>query len=143
MFVFNTQIRVRYADTDQMGYVYYGNYGAYYEVARVESLRHLGYAYKDLEALGVMMPVLENFSKFIRPALYDELLRIEVTLKEPPGVRIQFFYKIFNEEDQLIHTGNTLLAFVSMDSGKPCRPPKVLTDLFRPYFDETQNLKLG
>ena len=136
MFLFNTQLRVRYADTDQMGYVYYGNYAAYYEVARVESLRHLGYAYRDLEHQGIMMPVLENHSRFVKPAKYDELLRIEVTMKEPPSVRIQFFYNIFNEEDELIHMGNTLLAFVKMDSGRPCRPPKILLKLFKPFFDE-------
>ena len=141
MFVFNTQLRVRYADTDQMGYVYYGNYGAYYEVARVESLRHLGYSYKDLEARGIMMPVLENYSRFLLPAKYDELLRIEVSLKELPGVRIQFFYKIFNEQDQLINTGNTLLAFVNRESGKPCRPPRILLELFSPFFNEAKDLR--
>ena len=141
MFVHNTELRVRYADTDQMGYVYYGNYAAYYEVARVESLRHLGYAYKDLEKQGVMMPVLENSSHFIRPAKYDELLRIEVTLKEMPSVRIRFHYQIFNEEDTLIHMGETLLAFVKVDSGRPCRPPQVMVDLFKPFFDENQDLK--
>ena len=136
MFVFNTQLRVRYADTDQMGYVYYGNYGAYYEVARVESLRHLGFTYKDLEAQGIILPVLENYSKFILPAKYDELLRIEVTLKEIPAVRIQFHYRIFNEQDQLIHTGKTLLAFVNKETGRPCRPPETLLDLYRPFFNE-------
>ena len=141
MFVFNTQLRVRYADTDQMGYVYYGNYGAYYEVARVESLRHLGYSYRELERQGIMMPVLENHSRFLRPAKYDELLRIEVSMKEPPGVRIQFFYQIFNEEDKLIHTGDTLLAFVNMKTEKPCRPPKILLELFNPFFDEAKDLK--
>ena len=141
MFVFNTELRVRYADTDQMGYVYYGNYGAYYEVARVESLRHLGYSYKDLEAGGIMLPVLENYSRFILPAKYDELLRIEVTLKEIPSVRIQFFYRIFNEKDVLIHTGNTLLAFVNKATGKPCRPPSSLIALYSPFFDEKEDLK--
>jgi len=136
MFVFNTTLRVRYADTDQMGYAYYGNYGAYYEVARVESLRHLGFAYKDLEAQGIMLPVLENYSKFIRPAKYDELLRIEVKLEELPAVRIRFHYRIFNEQEELIHTGWTLLAFVNKHTGKPCRPPEALLDLYRPYFDE-------
>ena len=136
MYVHRTQLRVRYADTDQMGYVYYGNYSAYYEVARVESLRNLGYAYKDLEAQGVMMPVLENHSKFLMPAKYDELLTIEVTLAKMPGVKIEFFYRIFNEEQQLIHTGNTLLAFVRTDNGKPCRPPQIMLDLFKHFFDE-------
>ena len=141
MFVFDTELRVRYADTDQMGYVYYGNYGAYYEVARVESLRHLGYSYKNLEAQGIMMPVLENYSRFLRPAKYDEMLRIEVTLKELPTVRIQFFYRIFNEQNELINTGNTLLAFVNRESGRPCRPPGVLLELLTPFFHEEKDLK--
>jgi len=136
MYVHSTQLRVRYADTDQMGYVYYGNYSAYYEVARVESLRNLGYAYKDLEAQGVMMPVLENHSKFLIPAKYDELLTIEVTLAKMPSVKIEFFYQIFNEQKQLIHTGSTLLAFVRTDNGRPCRPPQIMLDLFKPFFDE-------
>jgi acyl-CoA thioester hydrolase len=141
MFSFSTELRVRYADTDQMGYVYYGNYGAYYEVARVESLRHLGYSYKDLEANGIMLPVLENYSRFLRPAKYDEILRIEVSLKEMPAVRIQFFYKIFNQKNELINTGNTLLVFVNKATGKPCRPPASLLALYSPFFDEEKDLK--
>ncbi len=136
MYVHHTQLRVRYADTDQMGYVYYGNYAAYYEVARVESLRHLGFAYRDLEAKGIMMPVLENFSRFLLPAKYDELLQIKVMLKELPGVRICFHYEIFNEQNKNIHTGHTLLAFVKMDTGKPCRPPALMIDLLKPFFHE-------
>lgn len=140
MYIHSTELRVRYADTDQMGYVYYGNYAAYYEVARVECLRNLGYAYKDLEKQGVMMPVLENHSFFNLPAKYDELLRIEVTLKEIPSVRIRFYYKIFNEKGELIHTGETLLAFVKVETGRPCRPPQIMVDLFKPFFNETQDL---
>ena len=135
MVQFETNIRVRYADTDQMGYVYYGNYAAYYEIARVESLRSLGLTYKKLEEEGVMMPVLENFSKYHFPATYDELLTIRTSIKTKPGVKITFDYEIFNEEDKLIHEGKTLLAFVDMKSGRPCRPPKIMTDLLNPYFE--------
>src|SRR6478609_5669682 len=134
MYVSETHIRVRYGETDQMGYAYYGNYAMYYEVARVESLRQLGMSYKELEAMGVMMPVLENKSKFLAPALYDDLLRIVTTIAERPSVRIRFDYQIFNGSDKLIHQGETLLAFVSKGSGKPCRPPEVFNNLLNPYF---------
>ena len=107
MYVSETSIRVRYGETDQMGYVYYGYYAMYYEVARVESLRQLGLTYKELEDMGVMMPVLENHSVYLAPARYDDLLRVVTTLREKPGVRIRFEYEIFNETDSLLHRGET------------------------------------
>ena len=128
-------IRARYGETDQMGYVYYGNYASYYEVARVESLRKLGLSYRELEKMGVMMPVLENHSRFIAPAVYDEILKIITTVRQKPSVRITFEYEIYNEHDKLIHTGETRLAFVNKASGKPCRPPEVFDNLLRPYFE--------
>jgi len=127
-------LRARYGETDQMGFVYYGNYASYYEVARVESLRQLGLTYREMEAMGVMMPVLENHSFFKSPARYDELLKIVTTISEKPGVRIQFQYKIFNEAGKEIHNGYTLLAFVDIASGKPCRPPAVFMKCLEPYF---------
>ena len=135
MYESSVKIRVRYSETDQMGYVYYGNYAAYYEVGRVESLRNLGFAYKELELQGVMMPVLENKTKFHQPARYDELLTIKVKIVNRPGVRITFQYEIYNEDDVLINTGETILAFVNMSSGRPCRPPQVMQDLLDPYFN--------
>ncbi|MBS1975977.1 MAG: acyl-CoA thioesterase [Bacteroidetes bacterium] len=134
MYTTETTIRVRYGETDQMQYVYYGNYAMYYEVARVESLRQLGLTYKELEAMGIIMPVLENHSEFLFPAVYDELLRIVVTIPEKPGVRIRFHYEIFNEKGQLIHRGRTLLAFVNQKTGKPCRPPEAFQNVLSPYF---------
>lgn len=134
MYQSETRIRVRYGETDQMGYVYYGYYAMYYEVARVESLRQLGLTYRELEEMGVMMPVLENKSKFLAPARYDENLRIATTLREKPSVRISFGYEIFNEQDKLIHTGETLLAFVDKKTGRPCRPPQVMLQILEPFF---------
>ena len=134
MYQSETHIRVRYGETDQMRFVYYGNYAMYYEVARVESLRQLGLTYKELEAMGIIMPVLENHSEFIAPALYDELLRIVVTIPEKPTVRIRFNYEIFNEQNKLIHKGVTLLAFVNQQSGRPCRPPEAFQQVLAPYF---------
>jgi acyl-CoA thioester hydrolase len=134
MYRSETKIRVRYGETDQMGYVYYGIYAMYYEVGRVESLRQLGLTYKELEDGGVMMPVLENKSKFLSPALYDDELRVVTSIKEKPSVRITFFYEIFNGSGKLIHQRETLLAFVNKNSGKPCRPPEHFQDVLKPYF---------
>jgi acyl-CoA thioester hydrolase len=134
MYISETHIRVRYGETDQMGYVYYGNYAMYYEVGRVDSLRQLGLTYKELEEMGVMMPVLENHSKFLSAALYDDLLTVRTTIREKPGVRIRFEYEIFNGQQKLIHQGETHLAFVDKKSGKPCRPPEIFQKLLAPYF---------
>jgi acyl-CoA thioester hydrolase len=106
----------------------------YYEVARVESLRQLGVTYKEIEAMGVIMPVLENKSKYIIPARYDEMLTITTIIREKPGVRIKFEYEIFNEQGKLIHQGETLLAFVDKQSNRPCRPPQAMENVLQPFF---------
>ncbi len=134
MYKSETTVRVRYGETDQMGYVYYGYYAMYYEVARVESLRQLGLTYKSIEAQGIIMPVLENKSKYIAPARYDELLRIVCVIHEKPGIRIKFDYEIFNEENKLIHIGETLLVFVDKQSSKPCKPPEAMVTVLQPFF---------
>jgi acyl-CoA thioester hydrolase len=134
MYVSETTIRVRYGETDQMGYVYYGFYAMYYEVGRVESLRQLGLTYKSLEEIGIIMPVLENHSTFLAPARYDDLLRVVTTLREKPGVKIRFEYEIFNEAQKLLHKGETLLVFIDRKTNKPCKPPKEMIDVLAPYF---------
>jgi acyl-CoA thioester hydrolase len=134
MYTSETRIRVRYAETDPMGYAYYGYYAMYYEVARVESLRQLGMTYKELEAMGTMMPVLENNSKYILPALYDDEIKIVTHIRDRPGVRIKFEYDIYNGDGKLIHQGETFLAFVNKASGKPCRPPEAFMKLLQPFF---------
>lgn len=136
MYQFETKIRVRYAETDQMGYVYYGNYATYYEVARAESLRALGFTYKTLEKDGVIMPVVENYSKYFRPAKYDDLLTIKLYLKEMPHKRITFEYEIFNEKEKLLNLGRTELAFVDIKTGKPCTVPDDISELISPFFNE-------
>jgi acyl-CoA thioester hydrolase len=134
MYTSETTVRVRYAETDQMGYVYYGNYAMYYEVARVESLRKLGVTYSEIEDMGIMMPVLENHSKYLGPGRYDEVLRIVTTVRETPSVRIRFEYAIYNEAGKLINEGMTLLAFVDRKTGRPCRPPKQMLDVLAPFY---------
>jgi len=128
------KIRVRYAETDQMGYVYYGNYATYYEVARVETLRNLGFSYKLLEEQGVMMPVAENKSKFIRPAKYDDLLTIKVIVDEMPSKRIIFKYEVYNEREKLINLGETILAFVDIKNGRSCDAPESIKTLLGSFF---------
>jgi acyl-CoA thioester hydrolase len=135
MYNSQTTVRVRYAETDQMGYVYYGNYAMYFEVARVESLRQLGLTYKELENMGIMMPVLEHTTRYKAPARYDELLTIRTTIKEKPGVRIRFFYEIYNEQQVLINEGNTELVFIDMKTNRPCRAPQQMQDVLAAYFE--------
>lgn len=134
MFTHTTKIRVRYAETDQMGYVYYGNYAAYYEVGRVEMLRSLGMTYKEMEASGIMMPVLELKCKYIKPARYDEEISIKVIMENMPGVRIHFRYELYNESEELINIGETLLVFVNMETTRPCLPLQDFTDRLKPFF---------
>ena len=134
MYVAETQIRVRYAETDKMGYVYYGNYAMYYEVARVEALRQLGFIYRELEEMGIMMPVIESKFRYLKPAVYDELLTLKVTIPQLPGAKIIFTYEITNEAGGLINTGETTLVFIDVDSGRPKRMPEVLQKLFTPFF---------
>ena len=126
MYKSETNIRIRYAETDKMGYVYYGNYAQFYEVGRVEALRSLGFTYSKLEADGIMLPVLELHSKFIRPAFYDDLLTIETIIASVQGVRIQFRYNIYREGRELINTGETTLVFVSQHTRHHCAPPQAL-----------------
>ena len=118
--------RVCYADTDQMGYVYYGNYARFYEIARVETLRRIGVSYKVVEDAGIGLPVYENYSKFHAPALYDDLLRIECTLLKMPSARIEFQYQIYNQIDVLLHEGKTTLVFMDLVSKKVVKAPEWL-----------------
>lgn len=117
-----------------MGYVYYGNYASYYEVGRVEALRNLGMSYRELEESGVMMPVLENHSYYHQPVLYDDLLTLKVTLADMPSVKIAFEYEFRNQDNVLVHSGKTILAFMKADTKLPCRPPASLISLLHPYF---------
>jgi len=134
MYQSETTVRVRYGETDQMGYVYYGVYALYYEVARVEAMRQVGLSYKEVEAMGVMMPVLENKSRYLAPARYDELLRIVTTIRRMPSVKITFEYEIYNEANVLIHQGETMLVFIDRQTNRPCRPPQQMEDVLQSYF---------
>lgn len=135
MYQTEVKIRVRYGETDQMGYVYYGNYASYYEVARVESFRQLGLSYKKLEDDGVMMPVLELKTKYWQPARYDDLLTVKVKIPEMPRLKIRYEYEIYNESDVLLNTGETTLVFINMKTNRPVRIPVRMSQLLEKYFD--------
>jgi acyl-CoA thioester hydrolase len=126
MYSSETSLRVRYAETDQMSYVYYGNYPQYFEVARVEALRALGLSYKEMEAQGIMLPVLNLEIKYIAPAKYDDLLIIKTCIPELPKTRILFEHEIFNEAGDLLTLGKVELVFVNIKSGKPNKAPHSL-----------------
>ena len=135
MYSSEVRIRVRYGETDAMGYLYHGNYSLYYEVGRTDMIRTLGLTYKELEASGIIMPVAEHYIKYIRPALYDDLLTVKTILKEmPEGKRITFHTEIYNENKKLLNTGYTILAFVTVSTGKTTTLPKILTDKLSPVF---------
>ena len=136
MYTFETSLRVRYGETDQMGYVYYGNYPLYYEVGRTEMLRSVGLTYRAMEEAGILMPVHSLSIKYIEPARYDDLLRLRVIIKELPMAKIHFFYEIYNEQDKLVNTGETVLVFVDAKTRRPRRAPEMLMNELKKHFQE-------
>ncbi|MBL7924597.1 MAG: acyl-CoA thioesterase [Bacteroidia bacterium] len=134
MYLSETSVRVRYAETDRMNYVYYGNYASYFEVARVEALRDLGMTYRRMEEEGFLLPVLEYKVKYFKPAFYDELLHIKTCIPFMPSVKIVFRYEIFNETGMKLNDAETTLVFLSKESGRPCKAPSELLQKLSPYF---------
>ncbi len=126
-----TKFRVRYAETDQMGYVYYGNYATYFEVGRVEMLRSMGITYRKLEEDGVMLPVLDLSIRYLKPALYDDELKLITRLNEMPGVRIHFTYTLYNGAGVQLCEAATTLVFINKANGRPCACPEELTDAIK------------
>jgi acyl-CoA thioester hydrolase len=122
----STKTRVRYSETDQMGVVYHGNYAQFFEMGRTEWLRSLGITYKYMETSGIMLPVISIKFNFIKSALYDDILTISTFLKKEPMVKIEFDYEIKNQENELICTGSSVLAFMNMKTKKPSRCPDYL-----------------
>ncbi|MBN8673299.1 MAG: acyl-CoA thioesterase [Chitinophagales bacterium] len=135
MFVSETKIRVRYAETDQMGVVYHSNYFPYFESARAESIRQLGFTYADMEKMGVIMPVVDVHCRYLRPALYDDLLTIKTMLKElPVHHKIEFHHEVFNEKEELLAVGKIILYFMEAKTMKKTVMPQNLADQLQPYF---------
>ena len=119
-----TEVRVRYADTDQMKVVYYGKYLEYFEVGRAALIRSLGLPYSELETRGILLPVIEAFAKYKKPARYDDLLSIEAIVSELPKATLKIHYEVFrNREKEPIAEGYTVHSFINADTGKPTRPP--------------------
>jgi len=135
MFTSTTQIRVRYGETDQMGYLYYGNYALYYEVGRAESIRQLGFTYRQLEEMGIMMPVIELNVHYFRPALYDDLITVKTIMKElPHSPKIQFHSELYNEAGVLLNRGVTTLVFYDPKEKKKTNMPEELYTRLAPFF---------
>lgn len=136
MYTSETTIRVHYALTDQMGVVYHARYIEFYEIGRTEAIRQLGVSYKDIEASGVIMPVVDVHSKFLRPARYDDLLTVKTSLKElPQHHKIVFYTEIYNQENKLLNTGAVTLYFMELKTMKRCEMPDVLKEKLKSYFD--------
>lgn len=137
MYNFDTQIRVRYAETDQMGVVYHSNYFQYFEVARAESIRSMGITYADMERMGIIMPVVEVKCKYIKPALYDDLLTVKLILNHlPVDHKIIFHSEVYNEKRELLALGHVTLYFLEARTMKKTKMPDVLYQKLEPYFPQ-------
>ena len=136
MITSESSVRVRYAETDKMGYVYYGRYLEYYEIGRTDLIRNLNITYRELEETGVLMPVYNVNINYHKAAKYDELLTIKTYLKKLPAVRIKFDYEIFNEQNELINTGDVTLLFIDEKTRKPRKAPAKLLEIFVPFFQK-------
>ncbi|MES2447624.1 MAG: thioesterase family protein [Bacteroidota bacterium] len=135
MFVYESKVKVRYVETDQMGVVHHSNYAQYYELARTECFEACsGMSYQTMEDEGVMLPILEMQSKFLKPAHYNQTLTIKSIVKELPAVRLTVDYEIYNEAEQLINIGKTVLVFVNRQTRRPCQPPENFMKQVRQYF---------
>jgi acyl-CoA thioester hydrolase len=134
MYCFESAIRVRYGETDRMGYLYYGHYPEYFEVSRTDMIRSLGLSYKEIEDMGIIMPVKSLKVDYKLPARYDELLRVKSCLNILPEIKLDIDYEILNEENKQVCTGNTVLAFVDARTRRPRRAPDFFLEAVRKYF---------
>ncbi|MEP7230382.1 MAG: thioesterase family protein [Ginsengibacter sp.] len=135
MYTHKTQIRVHYALTDQMGVVYHGHYAQFYEIGRTDSLRSLGFTYKSIEASGIILPVIDIHSKFLRPARYDDLITVVTTLRELHAHhKIVFHSEIYNEKDELLNVGDVTLYFMEAKTMKRCNMPDDLKEKLKEFF---------
>lgn len=130
-----TYVRVRYGEVDQMGFLYYGNYALYYEIGRAEMIRESGYTYAQMEKDGIVMPVVRMNSKFLRPALYDQLICVETSIKElHHGPFITFHHRLYNENEEILNTAEVTLTFFDPKAQKKAPMPETLQNLLKPYF---------
>ncbi len=135
MFTSETKIRIHYALTDQMGVVYYGNYAQFYEIGRTEAIRALGFTYKEIEAMGIVLAVTDMHIKFLRPAKYDDMITVKTTLREIPlQHKIIFHGEIYNQEKELLNTGEVTLYFLEAETMKRINMPEELKEKLAGYF---------
>ena len=123
-----TKIRIRYGETDQMGFVYHGNYAQFFEIGRLDWITQIGISYKEMESQGILLPVIYLETSFLKSAYYDDELTIETFLLETPTVRIKFGYNIFNNKNELLTKGTTHLVFLNKKNNKPMRCPNYILD---------------
>lgn len=135
MIVHDTWVRVRYAETDQMGYVYYGKYTEYFEVGRVETLRAIGISYKEVEERGIMMPVANLSIQYKTPGRYDDNLKVRTIIPELPSASFLTRYEVFNPEEKLVATGEVRLAFIDMQKMRPVRVPDFILDAVKKKWE--------
>ena len=124
------EVRVRYAETDQMSFVHHSNYLKYFELARLEWLNFLGISYSQLEESGVLMPVVRASAEYIKPLFFDESFKITVSLIDPPKATLKFQYVVVNSKNKTVCKGETVLAFLSKKTMRPTRCPKILNEKF-------------
>ena len=136
MLIHETQLRVQYYETDQMGVVHHSNYIRYFEVGRTELMRNIGLSYKEVEDSGTVMPIATVEVRYFFPARYDEILSIKSAIKEMPKARMMVYYEIYNEQGKLLADGSTTLAFVSKETGRPQRAPEAMIAVLSQYLVE-------
>ena len=142
MLVSETKIRVYYQDTDQMGVVYYGNYARYYEIGRTEMIREMGFTYKQMEELKILLPARSLKINYYKSAYYDDLLTIRTIVDQIPKVKFPIRTEIYNEAGELINSGETVLAFYSAVTNKPIAAPKFFTNEMERIFSLSNEEKL-
>lgn len=135
MITAETKLRVRYGETDQMGYAYYGVYAQYYEVGRVEAMRKIGFSYREVEERGILMPVVDYSIQYKKPAYYDDEVTIVTTIKEmPKGVKLPFEYKCYNSKGELLNTGKVTLVYLQKSTNRVTAIPEWFADALKPFF---------
>ena len=139
MFQHQTTLRVRYAETDQMGFVYYGEYATYFEVARVEAMRSLGISYKELEEAGVFMPVLDFHIRYVKPGKYDDELKIITKIPSLPLLKIRFEYETHNAQGELLNQAETDLVFLNRNTLRVVKAPELLREKLATYYPTNGN----
>lgn len=131
------KIKVRYDEVDKMGYVYHGNYARYYHISRTELLRKVGICDKELESFNIILPVIEMHSKYLKPIFYDDIITIETSLMEMPKVRMKFKHMVFNQNNELINEGTSILVFVDADTRAPMIIPELISKRIENYLDSS------